>query len=74
MSLQEQVAQIALTLSESDARFLLDFLRRIAPQNTNQVMSGGRRTPLDFESYGRATERGRYVERYMEEIRGNDRV
>ncbi len=74
MSVQEQVAQIAMTLSESDARFMLDFLSRIAPKNTEQVLGRGRRLSLDFDSYGEPTERGRNVEAYMREIRANDRI
>ena len=29
---------------------------------------------IDFSKYGHRTERGRYVEEYMEEMRGNDRI
>ena len=29
---------------------------------------------IDFSKYGHRTERGQNVEKYMEEIRGNDRI
>ena len=74
MSVQEQAAEIALTLSESDARFLLEFLSRIAPHSTEQVLGRDFRHTPDFDSYGKATDRGQHVETYMEEVRGNDRV
>ena len=74
MSVQEQIAQIAMTLSESDAQFILDCLSRIAPKNTEQVLGRGIRLSLNFDSYGEATERGRDVEAYMREARDNDRV
>ena len=70
MSIQEQVAQIALTLSENDARFMLEFLSRIAPQNTEIVLRQSKHPSPDFNSYGKPTERGKHVEAYMEEIRG----
>ena len=74
MSIQEQVAQIAMILSENDAKFTLDFLSRIAPQSTEQVLGRGKRLPLDFNSYGKATESGKHVDEYLEEVRGNDRI
>ena len=33
-----------------------------------------KRQPINWESFGIETERGKNVEKYMEEIRGNDRV
>ncbi|MDE7311437.1 MAG: hypothetical protein K2N87_07465 [Eubacterium sp.] len=32
------------------------------------------RKKIDWNQYGIETERGKYVEEYMEEIRGNDRI
>ena len=73
MSVQEQAAQRILSLPERDARLIMELLDRIIPQNTAQAEALQTRASLDFSSYGRATERGRNVEQYMEEIRGNDR-
>ena len=33
-----------------------------------------KRKQIDWDSYGMETERGKHVEEYMEEIRGNDRI
>ena len=74
MSVQEQAAQIVLSLSDQDATFILNFLNRIVQQNMTKTGAQQTRASLDFDSYGSPTERGKHVEQYMEEIRGNDRV
>lgn len=81
MSVQEQLAQIAMEMPDDEAKALLLILgeKYTSHYATPASKQPGKQTQsfrelLENDSFVTPTERGRHADAYMEEIRGNDRV